>query len=146
MKNSKTDTSKGLSTATNTTKSYKEINGKSRVGNAISSIWGGVTSIFTGKGAVQAKQDGSGVILKDGNGNVIVDKQINNSNWQNILAGLGILVGGIVGTTQNDITTQDNAEIQNSQEIRTGSNTLLFGGLGIVVLVGGIWAYIKFKK
>jgi hypothetical protein len=142
---SKTDTSKGLNTSTSTKQTYKEINGKTRVGNAISTIWGGFKGIFTGKGAVQAKQDGTGVVLKDDKGKVLVDKQVNNTNWQNILAGVGLLVGGITGATSNEGTTPQELEIQNQQEIRTGSNTLLIVGVGIVVFIGSIWAYFKFR-
>lgn len=142
---SKTDTSKGLNTSTGTKQTYKQANGKTRVGNAISTIWGGFKGIFTGKGPVQTAPDGKAVIVKDANGNVIAGKQVNNTNWQNILAGVGLLVGGITGATSNEGTTQQEYEIQNQQEIRTGSNTLLIVGIAIVVFIGGIIAYFKMK-
>lgn len=138
MKN-KTDISKGLDTS-NTSKE------KTKVGKALSSIWGGIKNVFTGKGAVQAKQDGTGVVLKDDKGNVLVDKPVNNTNWQSILAGVGLLVGGITGATSGQPTTQEQYEIENQQQIRTGSNTLLIVGLGVVGIGLAIWAMIKIKK
>lgn len=125
-------------------KTYKEINGKTRVGTALSTIWGGFKGIFTGKGAVQTKEDGSGVVLKDDKGNVLIDKPVNNTNWQNILAGVGLLVGGITGVNSTDeLGNSQSSEIQNQQDIRTGSNTLLIVGLALVAIVGSIVLYFK---
>lgn len=140
---------KETSTTTGTTsKSYKELNGKTRVGSAIASIWGGIKGVFTGKGPVTTTKDGTGVQVKDDKGNVLIEKPVNNTNWQNILAGVGLLVGGITGATSNTIENPTDAElqIQNEQNVRSGSNTLLIVGGSILVLIVSIWAYLKFKK
>ena len=99
MKKTATDSSQGLDTSktdgSNQTNTDK--NGKTKVGQAISNIWGGIKGIFTGKTQNPVSANGTTLQVKDNQGNVVAQKET-NTNWGGILAGVGLLFTSIGNT------------------------------------------------
>ncbi len=150
MKKTAKDTSQGLDTSktdsSNQTNTDK--NGKTKVGQAISNIWGGIKGIFTGKTPNPVSANGTTLQVKDIQGNVIAQKET-NTNWGGVLAGVGLLFTSIFPNAINQDSNLNNQQpdpnVQQQQLQRTGQNILWIVGLAIVGIGTAIFIYFKKK-
>ena len=150
MKKTATDSSQGLDTSktdgSNQTNTDK--NGKTKVGQAISNIWGGIKGIFTGKTPNPVSANGTTLQVKDNQGNVIAQKEP-NTNWGGVLAGVGLLFTSIfpnaINQDSNLNSQQPDPNVQQQQLQRTGQNILWVVGLAIVGIGTAIIIYFKKK-
>ncbi|NBA78892.1 hypothetical protein GOQ04_25310, partial [Emticicia sp. ODNR4P] len=123
-------------------------NGKTKVGQAISNIWGGIKGIFTGKTQNPVSANGTTLQVKDNQGNVIAQKET-NTNWGGVLAGVGLLFTSIFPNAINQDSNLNNQQpdpnVQQQQLQRTGQNILWVVGLAIVGIGTAIIIYFKKK-
>jgi hypothetical protein len=108
-------------------------------------IWAGIKKLFTNENP-PVTAEGQKVILQDKDGNPIVAKTT-NVNWEAILSGVGALVGIFTQTkAQSQEESQVSPQIQNDQNVRSGKTAIILVIVGVLVLIGSLFAINKFKK
>ena len=107
-------------------------------------IWAFTKKLFTNENP-PITADGQKVILQDKDGNPIVAKTT-NVNWEAILGSVGALIGIFTNRSQTQAESQVSPQIQNDQNVRSGKTAIILVIVGVLVLIGSLFAINKFKK